>query len=1049
MVKASVNRMSYGLKDSIPWTLVMIFILFTVLLIMAGILFYSSQRDRIYHEQENSITAIATLKIGQIMQWHSERIGDATIVRDNDSFTRVIRQYLRGDIHQVLCKEIEKWMESFCATGNYRSIMLLDTSLKIRVSFSTSDSAVGKINRETVAETVRSQTIFMTDIFKEENTGHLSLDLIIPLLDPDEKKTVLDGVVILRIDPEKNLFPLIQTWPTQSRSSETLIFRKDKDSILFLNELRHRKNAAFNLRLPISTKNLLAARVLRGSVGIMEGVDYRGAPVVGFGTKVPGLSWYMVAKTDKEEIQAPVRRYFYIAVFMTILLVLTNALIFGLWMWDQRVKQYRKHLDDERAIRESEENLKLSHKRLRELTILQGKLLEPTSVEEKLNIVTRSLVDILDSDFARIWIIKKGDRCDIDCIHAKATEEQHICRYRDKCLHLISSSGRYNHTDGKEHGRVPFDCYKIGKIASGDEDRFLTNDVINDPRVHNHEWASELGLVSFAGYRLIDPNEERLGVMALFSRHELSAEDDLLLQGIADTASQVILTERMEANLRESEERFSKAYMTSPISFMIAYLDDGRIIEVNDAFTAISGFKREEVLDQTTVSLNIWVHEEDRKTMVASLKEGNAVIRREIKLRRQDGKILTALLSAQVIQMGARYCIISSIEDISERKVAEAAIIKAKEKAEESDRLKTAFLHNISHEIRTPMNAIVGFSALLGEPDLNEKLKQSYISTIMQSSDQLLSIISDIVDISNIEASLVKTVKNPIDVNLTLKSLYDQFLPRARDQKIKLDYESQLSGADALIQADSTKLTQVLSNLLNNALKFTPSGSIKVGCTKKDNFLEFSVSDTGIGITSEYHIKIFERFYQVQNTTTRMYEGTGLGLSISKAYVELMGGKIWLSSEPGKGTTFFFTVPLDRQFVAPMPVSEKMLPVGFSFTQRKTILVAEDIDSNFKLISYFLSSANTKIIRASNGKEAVEVALTDKNIDLILMDIKMPEMDGYTAVRLIREANIKTPIVAQTAYADDMEKAIMGGCNGFISKPFDRNTLLKVISEHI
>ena len=388
-------------------------------------------------------------------------------------------------------------------------------------------------------------------------------------------------------------------------------------------------------------------------------------------------------------------------------------------------------------------------------------------------------------------------------------------------------------------------------------------------------------------------------------------------------------------------------------------------------------------------------------------------------------------------------------QDITDRKQSEEELIYAKEKAEEGDRLKTAFLNNISHEIRTPMNAIVGFCALLGEPDLNEQSRMDYIEVIIQSSNHLLAIISDIVDISNIEANIVKIAKNGININSTFKSLYDQFLPKVSEKKIQLICESDIPDSDALIVTDNTKLKQILINLINNAIKFTDKGYVKVGCVLRDKFLEFCVSDTGIGIGEEYYQRIFDRFYQVQLSISRLYEGTGLGLAISKANVELMGGKIWLTSEPGKGSTFFFSIPYEKQAVETLAVNEKRVPEDFVFPEKKTILVAEDIDSNFKLVRFFLSNANTEIIRAANGKEAVQKFQSNKNIDLILMDIKMPVMDGYTAVKLIRETNNTIPIIAQTAYAEDKEKAIDSGCSGFISKPFDKKSLLKVIHEFI
>src|SRR5664280_42536 len=387
--------------------------------------------------------------------------------------------------------------------------------------------------------------------------------------------------------------------------------------------------------------------------------------------------------------------------------------------------------------------------------------------------------------------------------------------------------------------------------------------------------------------------------------------------------------------------------------------------------------------------------------------------------------------------------------DITERKHIVEELIMAKEKAEESDKLKTAFLHNISHEIRTPMNAIVGFSTLLGEPDIDEKTRKSYIEVIMQSSNHLLSIITDIVDISNIEANLIKTFKNEMSVNASVKSLCNQFMPKAAEKNIILAYENGLSESDGMILTDRTKFNQILLNLISNAVKFTEKGNVKVSYRLKENFLEFSVSDSGIGISQEHHSRIFDRFYQVQNAMERLYEGTGLGLAISKAYVEHLGGKIWLTSEPGKGTTFCFTIPYEKQVSALVPASEKKTEETFVFPVKKVILVAEDIESNFKLIRYFLSGSNAEVLHAYNGKEAVEKCLSAGNIDLILMDIKMPVMDGYTAVKLIREKNAEVPIIAQTAYADDREKAMECGCSGFISKPFDKKSLFKVLSEFI
>ncbi len=409
-----------------------------------------------------------------------------------------------------------------------------------------------------------------------------------------------------------------------------------------------------------------------------------------------------------------------------------------------------------------------------------------------------------------------------------------------------------------------------------------------------------------------------------------------------------------------------------------------------------------------------------------------------------DNRVFEIIHTGMIYQ--GKKAILEIFMDMTDKKLAEEELIRARDKAEESDRLKTAFLHNISHEIRTPMNAIVGFSSLLLDYKNDEKTMHEFLVLIAKSSNHLLSIISDIVDIANIEANLVKVVKTRVNCNSNLKTLFDQFLPVASKKGIQLMYETNLNETNAEINTDITKLTQILSNLISNAIKFTDNGFVKISCTRQKQFIEFMVSDTGIGIPEEFHEKIFDRFYQVEKSSSRTYEGTGLGLSISKAQAEILGGNIWLTSNSGEGTSFYFIIPDEIQ-----EFSEDQNPGQFQqsldLPVAKTILVAEDTDSNFLLIKYFLSESNITLLRAMNGKEAYEIFNDTSGIDMILMDIKMPVMDGYSAIKLIRETNETTPIIVQTSYAGDEIQAFQCGGSGFISKPFDKKSLLKVISE--
>jgi PAS domain S-box-containing protein len=274
----------------------------------------------------------------------------------------------------------------------------------------------------------------------------------------------------------------------------------------------------------------------------------------------------------------------------------------------------------------------------------------------------------------------------------------------------------------------------------------------------------------------------------------------------------------------------------------------------------------------------------------------------------RDGRVFDRYSKPQKIG-GTTVGRVWSFRDITERKKAEAELISAKEKAEESDRLKTAFLHNVSHEIRTPMNAILGFSALLNEPGISDADRSQFTDVIFQSGNQLLSIINDIVDLASIESGQMKVSMKQINLNTTLRRLSEQFSYKEKPQKITLSLATPLSQKDAEIMTDGTKVVQIISNLINNAFKFTKKGTISFGYSIKDDFIELFVKDTGIGIAPEQQSRIFDRFYQVDSAVSRQFGGTGLGLSICKAYVELLGGKIWLVSSPGKGTEFYFTIP--------------------------------------------------------------------------------------------------------------------------------------------
>lgn len=405
-------------------------------------------------------------------------------------------------------------------------------------------------------------------------------------------------------------------------------------------------------------------------------------------------------------------------------------------------------------------------------------------------------------------------------------------------------------------------------------------------------------------------------------------------------------------------------------------------------------------------------------------------------------------------ERGVITMIVGIYKDVTDKVAIENELKNARDRAEKSDHLKTSFLANMSHEIRTPMNGILGFANLLRDPDVGDDQKDLYLQHIDRSSKQLLNIIDDIIDISKIESGQLKISNRPVHINEIMDEIYSSFFHRIRgdapgQKKVAFNLNKDVVSSVFTVVVDDYRLTQIFNNLIGNAIKFTHEGNITFGYTLKDNrYIEFFVSDTGIGIEPEKISLIFDRFGQVNPVSNDQPSGTGLGLPISKSLVDLMGGEMWVESEEGKGSTFRFTLPLVIEQVR--EESQVLLSNKSYDWNGKCILIAEDEDLNWLFIREMLRKTGAEIIRAINGLEALELVRTRKP-DVILMDIKMPEMNGIEATRKIREFNPEVPIISQTAFvmAEEKEESIKAGCNHFVTKPLDRTTIMEIIDCYI
>lgn len=400
--------------------------------------------------------------------------------------------------------------------------------------------------------------------------------------------------------------------------------------------------------------------------------------------------------------------------------------------------------------------------------------------------------------------------------------------------------------------------------------------------------------------------------------------------------------------------------------------------------------------------------------------------------------------------------VIIILDDLTERKEMERQFEIAKSKAEEADQLKTAFLANMSHEIRTPMNAIIGFTDLLLNDKIKESERKEYLKLILQSGNMLVKIIDDIIDISQIESRQITICPVKFDISdflSDLHSVYREFIRKDEGKEIDLILNID-DDDDTMLVTDPHRLKQVFYNLLSNAQKFTSKGFIEFGFKSADeNHAYFYVKDTGIGIPGDKQNLIFDRFIQIEDCYTKEFGGTGLGLTITKNIITLMGGNIWVESESGKGTTFHFILPKNY---GKEKVTEESNPRLSDMKEKLSlkkhhILIAEDEEINYYYLYEVLRKNGAKVIWAKNGLEAINVVESNPNIDMVLMDIKMPEVNGLEAIKYIKLIRPELPVIAQTAFVmdNDREICLKAGCVDFITKPIKVDQLIEMIARHI
>ncbi len=872
--------------------LILVLFLFTAIIITGGYFYYDHVKKEVRQEKINDLQAIADLKVTQLRRWLTERISEAYFFSENPSFIKHSIELSEGDSSKAI-SYFKSRLEPFNSRHEYESIFITDTNYNILFSVEERKDLLDKRTKYLIDSAFRMRDLLVSDFYRCKRHQRIHFDIITPLFD-DKKR--IRGATVFRTDPSIYLFPLIQSWPTPSKSSETLIVRQFGDSVVFMNELRHQKNTVLKLHFSLDRKDIPAVQAVLGHEGVFEGNDYRDVEVLTVIKRVPRTPWYMIAKVDKSEVFSILDYKSAVVIIVLIFLFALGVMVLA-WIYHYHQRNiYRNLYRNEKELSKSQLMLQKSQE--------IGRL---GSWEYNL--------------------------------------QNNTLKWSEEAFRIF----------GYEPGQVEV-SYQAFLERVHPDDREMTDSAYSQS-IAADEDGYELE------HRIIRYDNKEIRHVYEKCDHE------------RDEKGKIINSSGMVQDITERKEFEEK------------------LLEQNKEYQSLN----EEYLAQNEEYL---VQNEELNKNMESLRK-----------------------AYQELQI-------------------------AREKAEESDRLKTAFLNNISHEIRTPMNAIMGFANLLTE-DFPEEEKLKFIKTINNNASQLIKIIDDVIDISMLESNKTRIEISSFNIKELFEDLYQTHIANLNKSEVKLSYEIDEDCQDLFLESDRQKIRQIMSGFISNALKYTDAGKVFYSCTLMDDErIRFFVKDSGIGIPEEEKKKVFNRFYRGKSAQLRSSGGTGLGLSIAKELVELMDGEIGVESTPEEGATFYFVILFKHAKTGKATAEIEMNKELDKDLSNLQVLIVEDEQTSRDYLKILLSSYTQSIDTANNGKEAVEMT-EKKPYDLVMMDIKMPEMDGITATKILKEKQQDIKIIMQTAYAQEAEKekAFAAGCDDYLLKPLKKENLIHALNK--
>jgi PAS domain S-box-containing protein len=841
----------------------------------------------------------------------------------------------------------------------------------------------------------KKETIF-TDFFISQSGNKIQYDIIAPIINESGNPA---AVILFYLDPNDYIYSLIETWPTTSKSAETELLRVENDSVLFLNELRFRKNSALKLKIPLTRTEVPAVQAALGRTGLFEGFDYRGVKVLSDIRIIPETKWIIVAKIDESEINTYLNLEAGVISGFSFFLIIICGVGFA-FIYRSRQKNILLDLySKEKELRQQKENF------IEQLTISENALKE--SEEQFRSLYENSTIGLY-----------------------RTTPQGDILLANPTLVRILG----YDNFDELAHRNLEQDGYEPDYLRS----KFKSN-------------VEKSGTVISFESKWMKKDKTSLWVRENSKAIRAADGNVLYYDG---TVEDITEQKHAEEEIISQKNRFAQLFDNSLIA--IALLDNqDKIVSFNESFSHLFDYSIEEVKGKILSDL-ITPHElkEEAKSYSDQIFEGNQ-INKESYRRRKDGTfIYVQIVGVPVIENDKTVGCYRMYVDLTQRKKTEKELINAKEKSESANKLKDAFIANISHEIRTPLTGIIGITSIIKELFQNNIKKEDEVlfEGIDISSNRIIRTVDMILNYSRLQVGEFNIQPQNINISKICTCIVHEFNFAAKNKSLEFTFQNNCG--DTAIFADEYSITMAISNLIDNAIKYTNKGSVNVILHKgKNEDLILDVKDTGTGINQEYFEHIFEPYRQEQMGYGRAYDGIGLGLAIVKKVLNLNNCVINVESKKGEGTTFSINFGQEVQLLenkSKPVIIDNVIP-ALEELSKKVVLLVEDDLINQVTIRRFIEN-NYSVIVTPSSDEAMEI-LKKVKVDIILMDITIKgSKNGLELTKEIKAskefAHIPVIVITAHAFEEDKQNALEAGCDSYLAKPFTKQSLLNMIANY-